>query len=132
MSQGDLLKSITAVSSGIVSFDHIIDSLNIGDNVVWQTDNINDYREFVIPFVNHSLSEGRRLYYMRFASHAPLIDEDTEGVTVCRLSAHSGFENFSREVHEIIRDAGEEAFYVFDSLSDLLSAWATDLMIGNF
>jgi len=130
--QGELLKSITAVSSGIESFDHIIDSLNIGDNVVWQTDNINDYREFVTPFVKHSLSEGRRLYYIRFASHAPLIEEGTEGVTICRLSAHSGFENFSRDVHEIIRDAGEEAFYVFDSLSDLLSAWATDLMIGNF
>lgn len=131
-SQGGVLKSITAVSSGIESFDQIIDSLNIGDNVVWQTDNINDYREFVTPFVKQSLNEGRRLYYIRFASHAPLIDEGTEGVTVCSLNAHSGFENFSRDVHEIIRDAGEEAFYVFDSLSDLLSAWATDLMIGNF
>lgn len=126
------MKSIMKVSSGITSLDSIIDSLNIGDNVVWQTDSITDYMEFVKPFVRQSLEDGRKLYYMRFAKHAPLIDPETDGVITCNLNAHSGFENFARDVHEIIKEAGEEAFYVFDCLSDLLSAWATDLMIGNF
>ncbi len=126
------MKSIMKVSSGISSLDSIIDSLNMGDNVVWQTDDINDYREFVKPFVEQSLQDGRRLYYMRFAKHPPVIDPETEGVVICNLNAHSGFENFAHDVHEIIKEAGEEAFYVFDCLSDLLSAWATDLMIGNF
>jgi len=31
-----------------------------------------------------------------------------------------------------VRDEGRDVFYVFDCLSDLLLAWATDLMIGNF
>jgi len=35
-------------------------------------------------------------------------------------------------VHGIIAREGIGAYYVFDCLSDLLSAWATDLMIGNF
>ncbi len=44
----------------------------------------------------------------------------------------SGFESFSTQVHGIIAREGIGAYYVFDCLSDLLSAWATDLMIGNF
>ncbi len=35
-------------------------------------------------------------------------------------------------MYTIITEEGEDAYYVFDCLSDLLSAWATDLMIGNF
>ncbi len=35
-------------------------------------------------------------------------------------------------MYSIAAREGEGDFYVFDSLSDLLSAWATDLMIGNF
>ncbi|MGX8705729.1 MAG: hypothetical protein ACSW8J_04030, partial [bacterium] len=36
------------------------------------------------------------------------------------------------EIHEIIRKEGRDAFYVFDCLSELQAAWATDLMMGNF
>ncbi|MCD6174941.1 MAG: phosphoenolpyruvate synthase, partial [Planctomycetes bacterium] len=32
----------------------------------------------------------------------------------------------------IVAKQGKLAFYVFDSLSDLLTTWATDLMVGNF
>ena len=35
-------------------------------------------------------------------------------------------------MREIVTAEGEGAFYLFDCLSDLLYAWATDLMIGNF
>lgn len=126
------MQSIKEVSSGLTGFDKIINNLNIGDNVVWQVDNIAVYREFVEPFVDQANKDGRRIHYMRFASHAPLIEPDDTRVTIHKLNAYSGFETFALKVHEIIREAGKEAFYVFDSLSDLLSAWATDLMIGNF
>jgi hypothetical protein len=49
-----------------------------------------------------------------------------------QLDASLGFEAFSSRVHAIATEEGEGACYIFDSLSDLLSAWATDLMIGNF
>ncbi|MBR1439647.1 MAG: phosphoenolpyruvate synthase, partial [Lachnospiraceae bacterium] len=41
-------------------------------------------------------------------------------------------ENFTVEIHEHIRREGKDAFYVFDCLSELQTAWATDLMMGNF
>jgi hypothetical protein len=36
------------------------------------------------------------------------------------------------DIHEIIEKEGFDAFYVFDCLSELQTAWATDLMMGNF
>ena len=126
------MQSIKEVSSGLGGLDRIINNLNLGDNVVWQVDSVEVYREFVGPFIEQACSDGRRVHYMRFALHAPVVEPGDPRVTWHNLNAYSGFESFALNVHGIIAEAGKEAFYVFDSLSDLLSAWATDLMIGNF
>jgi len=118
-------------STGLKGLDEILSGLNKGDNVVWQVDNIEDYQRFVAPFVRKALKNGRKVIYMRFANHAPLVEPDSH-ITIYNLDASSGFESFSTQVHAIITHEGLEAYYVFDCLSDLLSAWATDLMIGNF
>src|SRR3989339_238207 len=118
------------VSTGIKGLDSILNDLRKGDNVVWQVDHIDDFRTFVKPFVAESLRNGTRVVYMRFADHEPLVTE--KGIVEYRLKASEGFESFSSEVHRIIAEEGRDVFYVFDSLSDLLSSWATDLMIGNF
>ena len=39
------------VGSGISALDETIDQYRLGDNVVWQTDSIEDYCSFVEPFV---------------------------------------------------------------------------------
>jgi hypothetical protein len=61
------------VSTGLQGLDEILDSLRIGDNVVWRIDSIADYRSFVTPFVRTSLQEGKRVVYMRFGRHEPLV-----------------------------------------------------------
>jgi len=124
-------KFVERVSSGIESLDRMVDGLRTGDNVVLQVDNIDDYRLFVTPFVHRALSERRKVVYLRFAGHRPLI-ENEPGVITHTLDAYSGFETFSTQAYHLITEEGENVFYVFDCLSDLLSAWATDLMIGNF
>ncbi len=125
------MKLMMRASTGIDHFDEVIDGLRMGDNVVWQVDDIDDYAYFVTFFVERALAEGRRVNYMRFAEHAELVKPDPR-IAVHRLDPRTGFEPFSAQIHSIATDAGEGAYYVFDSLSDLLSAWATDLMIGNF
>jgi hypothetical protein len=122
---------LTRASTGLDGFDRVIDALRTGDNVVWQVDDIAEYRYFVAPFVERALAEGRRVVYMRFAQHAPLLDLH-EKIRLYSLDAHSGFESFSSQVYSIATEEGEDVFFVFDCLSDLLSAWATDLMIGNY
>ncbi|GAB6268364.1 MAG: PEP/pyruvate-binding domain-containing protein [Smithella sp.] len=123
--------NIASVSTGITGLDKTLNYLQMGDNVVFQVENIEDYKTFVTPYVNTALEKGRRIIYMRFAKHPPLIDT-TGKVTIYKLNADIGFESFSTQVHYIIRQEGRDVFYVFDCLSDLLLTWATDLMIGNF
>ena len=119
------------VSTGWDSLDTIIDHLRPGDNVVWQVDNIDEYQKLVSLFVNKALTNNQRVVYMRFARHMPLL-EARPHVTIHQLNVENGFESFSAEVHGIITQEGKDIFYVFDSLSDLLHVWATDLMIVNF
>lgn len=118
-------------STGLISLDKVLDSLRLGDNVVWQVDNVEDYRKFAMPFIEDAIKKDKRVVYMRFADHAPIIEENAF-VQVYKLDAQDGFESFSATVHNIISEEGLGVYYVFDSLSDLLSVWATDLMIGNF
>lgn len=118
------------VSTGIPGLDAVLDYLRWGDNVVWQVESIQDYQHFVIPLVNQALSEKRKIVYIRFAHHSPVVDESI--VKTYRLNPQAGFEAFLSRVYEIATQEGAHTILVFDSLSDLLYAWATDLMIGNF
>ena len=118
-------------STGIESLDVVFTGLKKGDNVVWQVDGIDDFVAFVGPYVERARQQARQVVYVRFADHKPLV-EPGDGVVMYKLDAVSGFETFTTQVHEIIARRGKEAYYVFDCLSYLLDAWATDLMIGNF
>lgn len=119
------------VSTGIKSLDKIITGLRLGDNVVWQIDEIESYRVFVRAFVKKALEDKRRVIYIRFGNHPPLLQRSKD-VVEYRLDPAPGFETFSVELNGIIRKEGEGAYYIFDCLSDLLSAWSNDLMVGNF
>ncbi len=121
----------THVSTGLKELDEIIHGFRIGDNVVWQVDAVSDYKYFVLPFVKNALAHKKKVVYIRFADHEPLM-EPQNNLIIYKLDAYSGFEPFSYKIHTIIKEQGEGVFYVFDCLSSLLSAWATDLMIGNF
>jgi hypothetical protein len=118
-------------STGLSGLDSVLHNLIKGDNVVWQVDSLEDYRRFAAAFASPALDAGHRVVYMRFAGHEPIF-EPGEGLEICKLDASEGFESFSTQIHSIIKREGKGVFYVFDCLSDLLNAWATDLMIGNF
>lgn len=120
------------VSTGLQGFDQVIDRLRLGDNVVWQVDSPEYYKRMVAPFIAQAVQAQRKLIYVRFGKHEPLIGNDLETVRVCRVDAGKGFESFATEVHDLIERVGKRAFYVFDCLTDLLEVWHSDLMIGNF
>ncbi|WP_018933032.1 PEP/pyruvate-binding domain-containing protein [Gracilibacillus lacisalsi] len=118
------------ISTGIPGFDKTIDSLRLGDNVVWQVDNIHAYKDIITPYVDKALRDGRKVIYVRFGKHEPLVER--EEVQQYNVDAKKGFESFATEIHRLIENEGFKTFYVFDSLTDLLSSWCSDLMIGNF
>ena len=125
------MNDILRESTGLLGLDEAIDYLRIGDNVVWQIDELAEYIQFAQHFVHTALEQGRRVVYIRFAQHMPII-KDTCNIQVYEVEPNEGFESFSTRIHELIRKEGEGVYYIFDCLSNLLSAWATDLMIGNF
>lgn len=125
------MKLLERVSTGLKGLDEIVDNLRIGDNVVWRVDDIEEYACFVQSYVSKAIKDDRRIVYMRFAHHKPLVRQHSN-VVIYNLDAGGGFESFSTEVHNILTKEGKGIFYVFDCLSDLLPAWSTDLMIGNF
>ena len=63
--------------------------LQYGDNVVWQVDDIAHYKELVVPYVNRAIAEHRKMVYIRFAQHAPLL-EPQPGLTIAELDADTG------------------------------------------
>lgn len=119
------------ISTGIEGLDKVITGLRSGDNVVWQIDDIEDYIDLVKPFVRLALSNNNKVIYIRFAAHKELL-EPSKNIRRYELNAYAGFESFTARVNNIITQESQGAYYVFDCLSELLLAWATDLMIGNF
>ena len=142
------------VKSGIDELDETLDNIRLGDNVVWQVSNLKEFSYFVNPYVKQALEDKRNLIYINFGQHEPLIpmteddlkelesernNPETEfamiernGIKIYKVDPMEQFESFTLEVHNIITKEGFDAFYVFDCLSDLQAAWATDLMMGNF
>lgn len=142
------------IKSGIPQLDETLDNIRLGDNVVWQVSNLDEFLYFVKPFVKQAQEDNKNLIYINFGQHEPLIDMtaddflkleveknnsetdfamiERDGIKIYHVDPNKQFEPFTLEVHNIITKEGRDAFYVFDCLSDLQAAWSTDLMMGNF
>lgn len=119
------------IESGIPEMDRALDNIRLGDNVVWRVSELDDFRYFMEPYLEQAIRDNRQIIYFRFASHPPLVEDRPEVKTIQVPLSHR-FETFTVEIHNEIEKAGKDAFYIFDVLSELQAAWATDLMMGNF
>ena len=122
---------ITTIQSGIQALDKVLQGIRLGDNVVWQVDRLEDYRYFAEPFTEAAIAANRRMVYLRFASHPPVLPP-RPGLETIELDPSLGFDFFTREVHRLIEAYGPGVLYVFDSLSALVAKWATDELLANF
>ena len=119
------------VSTGIRGLDRVVDGLRLGDNVVWQVDSLDDYRRVVAPFIARAVEDERPITYVRFGKHDPVM-EPNPGVELLTIDPGVNFEGFATAVHQVVADRGRLQFYVFDSLTDLLKGWHSDLAVSNF
>ncbi|SDB20339.1 PEP/pyruvate-binding domain-containing protein [Eubacterium oxidoreducens] len=119
------------ISSGISEMDTALDNIRLGDNVVWRVSDLSEFKLFMEPYIKQAIEDKRNIIYFRFASHEPLLEEKPEIKRIDVPLSHR-FETFTVDIHNEIEKAGRDAFYVFDCLSELQAAWATDLMMGNF
>ena len=119
------------IISGIPEMDKAFDNIRLGDNVVWRVSSLDEFKLFMDPYIEQAIKDNRNIIYFRFASHEPLIEECPE-VKRVEIPLSHRFETFTVDIHNVIAQEGFDAFYVFDCLSELQIAWATDLMMGNF
>ena len=117
--------------SGIPMMDEALNYIRLGDNVVWQVPSLNEFRFLAERFANQAIADGRNLIYIRFAGHEPILTP-RPGLRIEQVELSHRFETFTVNIHNLIEREGYDAFYVFDCLSELEEAWATDLMMGNF
>lgn len=119
------------IKSGISEMDTALDNIRLGDNVVWRVSDLSEFKLFMEPYIKQAIEDKRNIIYFRFASHEPLLEESPYIKKIDVPLSHR-FETFTVDIHNEIEKAGRDAFYVFDCLSELQTAWATDLMMGNF
>ena len=120
-----------AASTGLPALDSILHGIRSGDNIVWQVDAIDNYLPLVDPFVSYAQANARQTVYFRFAQHQKLVRE-APGVQTYPLYPEDGYEMFISRIHAIIEQTGRNAYYVFDSLSELAVSCFSERMLGNF
>ncbi|NUN97758.1 MAG: phosphoenolpyruvate synthase, partial [Candidatus Omnitrophica bacterium] len=119
------------IRSGNPSLDDTLLGIHLGDNVVWQVDELEDYRIFAQPFAAQAIRDGFACVYVRFAAHAPILTPQP-GLEIIELDPSAGFDPFCSRLHRVIEERGRECHFVFDNISDLVAEWATDELLANF
>ena len=61
------------VPSGYPGADSVFDNIRIGDNVVWQVSNLDEFRLFARPFAEQAIADGRNTVYIHFTRHESLL-----------------------------------------------------------
>ena len=125
------MAAFDAIKSGIPMMDEALQNIRLGDNVVWQVPSLDEFRVLAEKFANQAIEDGRNLIYVRFAEHEPILTPRA-GLKIEQVELNHRFEKFTVDIHNLIEREGKDAFYVFDCLSELEAAWATDLLMGNF
>ena len=127
MTEGDS----RTVGSGITALDNLLQGLRLGDNVVWQVDNLDDYAHFAQAFVTQSIKDGFKCIYVRFAAHKPVLT--LRPVLLLLIwTRHPGSIFSVPRCTALSMKMGKRVCYVFDNLSDLVNKWATDELLANF
>ena len=119
------------ISTGIKGFDDIMGGLYPGDNVVWQVEDINNYKYVANAFAKKAIDDGKKVNYIKFGKMEPIID-DIDSINLFELDLDKGFEEFTMSVRNIIKTQSEDTVYVFDSLTYIQRGWYSDLMTVNF
>lgn len=76
------MSTFERIRSGLPGLDSMLDSIRMGDNVVWQVSSMDDYMHFVTPLCNQLHEEGKELLYMHFSDTLLFFRPVTEFVSM--------------------------------------------------
>ena len=114
----------------------IMQDPNVAENVIWTVMSMADFRQAVLPFAEDAQKNGKKVIYIHYSGCDTLFDGaplDPDRFEMHEASLTHRFEAFTVDVYERISEGPEGGvLYLFDPLSSLQAAWATDLMMENF
>mgnify|MGYP007115384687 CR=1 FL=1 len=83
------------IKSGIPGLDEALDNIRLGDNVVWNVTNLNEFSYFVGPYVKQAKEDNRNLIYIRFSNDPPLIEMSEEDFRLLEMELYVMFVIFT-------------------------------------
>ena len=108
-----------------------IRSMPGGSNAVCQITEYSEFWRILRPLIAHTAGQGKEIHYIHFSDQESVSDfPAVVDVHVVHLTHR--FESFTMEVSRILEGMKSESLILFDCLSELQTAWATDLMMENF
>ena len=114
----------------------IMQDPNVSENVIWTVMSMADFRQAILPFAEDAQKNGKKVIYIHYSGCDTLFDGaplDPDRFEMHEASLTHRFEAFTVDVYERISEGPEGGvLYLFDPLSSLQAAWATDLMMENF
>ena len=103
---------------------------------MWQITELTEFRRILPCFIEKAASCGQRIVYIHFSDKSSLLSADhftaDHTVKLQEIPLSHRFEGFTVSVSQAIGNNGHHVFYLFDCMSELQTAWATDLMMENF
>ena len=113
-----------------------------GASLVFSLSDLSDFSRILPPFMHFAKERGRKIVRIRFVPDTDSPDESTapeaqpetdpDRIPEIYVRLNHRFRHFTEAVHEKIRRQESGTIFLFDCLSELQTAWATDLMMVNF
>ena len=120
----------------------LIPSSGQGASIVFSLGDLSDFSRILSSFVSSERSVSERIVHIRFVPDTDSLENHSDaaqqqpgtpdGIREVPVRLNHRFRHFTVAVHEQIRLLEPGCLFVFDCLSELQTAWATDLMMVNF
>ena len=115
------------LSSGIASFDQILDGPLWTDTVAFCVNDWRAYRVFLEPLADFLRAQCIPMHYIRLTERPiPLGPSDTQSLVVHSLFPVINLEALRDKLHQIFNDNGSSTFYILDNLSELAGVAKSD------
>ena len=116
--------------------DELLFDTSTPGNVMWQITELTEFRRVLPCFIEKAAARGQKIVYIHFSGKsASLVGDryiDNHTVRLQEIPLSHRFEGFTVSVYQTIWNNGHNVLYIFDCMSELQTAWATDLMMENF
>ena len=129
-------------NSMIEKLTDLVSGAERGVSIVFSLSDLSDFARILPPFSSYAGKNAKRIVHIRFVPDTDVSKKDSRNLPAREnlpaafeeipVRLNHRFRHFTVAVHEAIRAQKAGCIFVFDCLSELQTAWATDLMMVNF